>query len=131
MESSLRRRLTEDRAQGMWRDLEPHALRDAVLLVDESLEIVDVGMALAANDTDRAQAWITAGKLRRPAREELDAWHEDPGHIFTILIVQPFVLAQETRLPSLPVEDPEGGATLEEIARFAAQRAEDKPDSTD
>lgn len=107
-----------------WLDLEPHALRDTVFLLSANVDILDVGEALAANDTARVQAWIQDEALRRPHTEELARWKEEPGKLFSTLIVHPFVLIQETDLPPASTEEGPGDVTIEELARYLAARQE-------
>ena len=83
-----------------------------------------MGEALAGNDTGRVQDWIRGEELGRPNAEELAAWKEQPGKLFSTLIVHPFVLIQETDLPPASTEEGPGDVTIEELARFLAARQE-------
>lgn len=77
-----------------WLDLEPHALRNALFLVDGELDLLTAAKGLAANQTDSVQAWLAAGSIRRPSKDELEVWHLDQHKVFVFLVVQPFVLAR-------------------------------------
>ena len=43
----LRKKLEEDMADVNWNDIKPHAQRDAVIVVNETLNLLDVGVAIA------------------------------------------------------------------------------------
>jgi hypothetical protein len=76
-------------------DLGPHLSRDAVIVVDGSLDLLDVGEAVARDDKERVSAWVAAGLLAKPSLEQLGRWSKAHGPALTALVVQPFVLLQE------------------------------------
>lgn len=123
MSDALRKQLAADRAMALWRDLEPHARKNHVFIVAERLDLVDVGQALAENNVKQVESWVADGSLRHPLPDEMTIWHDQPGTLFGMLIVQPFVLVQPTKEPPAWLTDRDPEATLEEIARYAAQRA--------
>lgn len=76
-------------------DLGPHLARDAVIVVGASLDLLDVGEAVARDDKERVSAWVAAGLLGKPSLEQLERWSQTKGPAWTALVVQPFVLLQE------------------------------------
>ncbi|MGK7943134.1 MAG: DUF2288 family protein, partial [Microcystaceae cyanobacterium] len=46
----IKDRLSQDLADTQWRDIEPHAKRDAVIVVHNSLDMVEVGVAFAQDN---------------------------------------------------------------------------------
>ena len=81
-----------------WHWLRPHHQRDALWVVATTLNLEEVGAALARDDATAVRAWLADGSLRKPDKEELDRWESDPLHPLLMLIVQPFVLVQERTL---------------------------------
>ena len=90
----LKKRLTEDIADVNWNDIKPHAQRDAVIIVNDSLNLLDVGIAIAQDDKIVVERWITEQLIRKPSNEQLSSWNGNETQLFTTLIVQPFVLIQ-------------------------------------
>ncbi|MCA9566718.1 MAG: DUF2288 family protein [Myxococcales bacterium] len=77
-----------------WADLEPHHTRGGLLLVRPDLDLLEAGVALATDRTDRVEIWLTVGRLGRPNGPAVaDLTARDPR--FQVVIVQPWVLAQE------------------------------------
>jgi hypothetical protein len=76
-------------------DLRPHLARGTVIIVDGSLDLLDVGEAVARDDKERVAAWVAAGQLGKPSLEQLERWSKTEGPAWTVLVVQPFVLLQE------------------------------------
>ena len=76
-------------------DLRAHITRGAVITVSPTLDLMDVGEALAKDDKSKVAAWIEAGQIGKPSIEQLERWSKTEGPIATSLVVQPFVLVQE------------------------------------
>jgi hypothetical protein len=88
----IKDQLIEELAEIEWNEIVPHAQRDAVIVVSESLPIVDVGVALAKDDVASVQNWIAEQLIHKPSVEQLSNWNSKPEKKFQALIVQPFVL---------------------------------------
>lgn len=78
-------------------DLRPHIARDAVIIVAPSLDLLEVGEAVARDDKARVSAWVEQGLLTKPSLEVLERWSKHSGEAWTALVVQPFVLVHEKR----------------------------------
>ena len=81
-------------------DLRPHVARDAVIVVDAKLDILDVGVAIAKDDKPSVEAWIASGRLKKPSKDDLERWSRVQGAGFVAVIVAPFVLVREDRSAS-------------------------------
>jgi hypothetical protein len=95
MSAELRAQLTEllDEAELDW--LKPQLQKDAVVIVHEGLDLVDVGMAIAQDDTLAVDRWINEQLITKPNNDHLAKWHQNPQQKFRAIIVQPYVLVQE------------------------------------
>lgn len=76
-------------------DLRAHLTRGAVIVVDRSLDLLEVGEALARDDKARVAAWIEAGLVGKPSLETIERWSKLTGPAWVSLVVQPFVLLHE------------------------------------
>lgn len=92
----VKQQLGEELANVEWNTLIPHAKRDAIIVVDETLDLVEVGVAIARDDSVSVQSWISQQLIHKPSNNELATWNSEPSKRFTTLIVQPFVIVQET-----------------------------------
>ncbi len=97
----MRERIAQTKGEVFWTDLKAHAARDAIIIADEHLDLVDVGVALATNDTKSVEAWIQSGKLLKPSAEDLSRWSVATNLTFMSVVVQPFVLIHRPVMPSL------------------------------
>lgn len=94
MTSEIVEHFRKDLAEVCWRDLRIHLQRDALITLTEDKEMVEVATAIARDDKDRVQSWISAGNLAKPTREEIEAWEQNLEKPFRMLIVQPYILIQ-------------------------------------
>ncbi|MDZ8028994.1 MAG: DUF2288 domain-containing protein [Nostoc sp. SerVER01] len=93
--SDLRAELTENVDQAEWQWLIPHVQRDAVILVALELNLVDVGVAIANDNTPSVQQWIDEQLIAKPSTAQVGEWNTDVTKRFNTLIIQPYVLVQE------------------------------------
>ncbi|HVJ64465.1 MAG TPA: DUF2288 family protein [Bdellovibrionota bacterium] len=74
-------------------EMEPHLKRDAVILVDASLDLAEVGAKVASDDKAAVAGWLGQNLLAKASHLDFEQWRQHK-QFFKILIVQPFVLAQ-------------------------------------
>ena len=96
MSSDLHQQLSQDVDIARWQWLSDHAQRDAIILVNPSLDLVEVGVAIATDNTQLVQNWIDEQLLLKPTQTQIIEWDAKAHKSFQSLIVQPYVLAQET-----------------------------------
>jgi hypothetical protein len=93
--SDLRAELTESLDEAEWEWLIPHVQRDVVILVALGLNLVDVGEAIASDNTQFVQQCIDEQLITKPSVDQVGEWNSDRQKRFNTLILQPFVLVQE------------------------------------
>lgn len=89
----LRKKLEAEVSTVPWSRLAPHHQRDALFLVDPSLDLVDVAVAVAEDRAAEVGSWIEDERIGRATAEQVEGW-EQTGAVFRFLIVRPLVLAQ-------------------------------------
>ena len=82
-----------------WEYLKPHFESGALIYVDPTLSITEVGQALADDNKEKIETWLKSGDLVKPSEPHAQWWQENPES-FTALVVSPFVLMQ----PAAPKE---------------------------
>ncbi|CCQ64593.1 hypothetical protein CWATWH0402_3933 [Crocosphaera watsonii WH 0402] len=85
----LRKKLEEDMADVNWNDIKPHAQRDAVIVVNETLNLLDVGVAIAQDDKKAVEHWITEQLISKPSNQQLSDWNIDQTQLFKTLMYNP------------------------------------------
>lgn len=82
-------------SEAEWCWLRAHQERGGLILVDDSLDLVDTALQVAIDNTEIIQNLINDGKLGKPNLAQLRSWDADDHKRFSMLIVSPFVLIQE------------------------------------
>jgi hypothetical protein len=93
--TELREELAQSLDEAEWDWLIPHAKRDAIIVVSQGLDLLDVGVAIANNNVSLIQSWIDNQAIHKPSPSQLAYWNDHPSTRFNALIVQPFVAIQE------------------------------------
>ena len=101
MSDDLRAHLANEVHRVDWQPLAAHARRGGLVLVDTRLDLVEVAVAVAQDDTVQVQRWMEARQLLKPTDAQVDSWKSETEERFTVVIVQPYVLAQRDTSPSI------------------------------
>jgi hypothetical protein len=100
MAEDLHAELTNMMGPVQWEWLKPHVQRDSVVIVNSQLDLAEVGVAIASDNTQAVERWINEQLILKPNAEQLVEWSRD-NKCLTSLIVQPYVLVQD-RLDDAP-----------------------------
>lgn len=94
----IRAQLAEilDEAELEW--LKPHIQKDNVIIVAPELDLLDVGVAIASDNTQSVQHWIGEQLLVKPSLTILERWNATPDRRFQAIIIQPYILVKEIAL---------------------------------
>lgn len=76
-----------------WSYLKPHFERDCLFFVDASLEMTEVGEAMAKDDSEAVKGWMKSGDLVKIEAIHAFQW-EDGKTEFEALVISPFVLCR-------------------------------------
>lgn len=78
-----------------WHWLRPHHEQGRLYCVAAGLDLAEVALAVARDDSAAVRGWLAAGTLAKPDADQLARWNADPTRPLNMVIVQPFVLVQE------------------------------------
>jgi hypothetical protein len=68
-------------------------------LVDAGLDLAEVGSAIAHDDVATVNRWLAEALLAKPSPLQIKTWDQQRTKCFQSLIVQPFVLVQDSLSP--------------------------------
>ena len=92
--SEARKKFAADLAEVDWKSIRIHLQRDALIVVSEQLDLVDVACRVAEDAKEEVGSWIEQGLLLKPTAEEIEAWESQLEKPFRMLIVAPYILIQ-------------------------------------
>lgn len=78
-----------------WKDILPHLERDAVILVNENLDLIKVAEVVANDDSKTLNLWIESSLVAKPTQLQIKDWEKNLEKLFQCVIVQPYVLIKE------------------------------------
>ena len=91
--SDLIKQLQKNFGDSEWQDLAPHATCDRLIVVHPSLDLLQVGEAIALDNAPLVSKWMSGELIRKPTRAELERWNQATNPLtFSTLIVDPYVL---------------------------------------
>lgn len=93
--SSLRTDLQDMVDMAEWSWLKQLAQQGKLVMVTAKLDLVDVGLALAEDDSKVVKQWLDDGWIYRPTEAQIAFWDQQENPKFSSLIIQPFVLSKE------------------------------------
>lgn len=91
---SIKKKLEGEVGSACWSVLKPHFLRGAIITIAPDLDIIDVGVSLATDDSAQIEEWMNGGKITKPSQSDAEEW-EKAGTEVTTLVISPFVLVQQ------------------------------------
>lgn len=93
--SEMLKSFERDLADVNWRELKIHLKRDALITVAEEIDILAVAVAVAEDDGNKVEGWVSSEQLGKPTESQLKSWEKTQDKKFRMLIVQPYILIQE------------------------------------
>ncbi|WP_127718461.1 DUF2288 family protein [Halobacteriovorax sp. HLS] len=92
---NLKEKLSSEKEAASWKILEEHHEREALLIVDKELDLIEVGISIANDEVAKVKDWLTSQQLMRPDEQMVLDFAEDDSMSFEFIIIQPYVLAQK------------------------------------
>lgn len=93
--AKTRDELIREKIEADWASLRAHLERGGLVVVDSSLDIIDVALKVADDDAATIGQWISNGVLTKPSAVQITHWDADKQKCFNMLIVSPYILIQE------------------------------------
>lgn len=94
-EKTLYEKLESEIESCDWQALADHFERGALLIVDSSIDLTEVGVAMAQDNAKSIESWLNQSLIRKPTLEDKEVWSKEPKAKFCrFLIIQPYVLLQ-------------------------------------
>ena len=96
-EISIQDSIKRDMAEISWAELKVRCPQDALILVSNDLDLVEVAVAIAEDNTEQVSDWMENGQIKQTSDKEVSHWDQKEP-IFLGAYVTPFVLVQEQGL---------------------------------
>lgn len=91
----LRQTLNIESGKCDWNEIQVHFARGMVVVIDASLDLIDVSAKFVNDDKDAIESWMNEKKIWRALDDDAKRWLKDEP-AFWAVVVPPWVLVQET-----------------------------------
>ncbi len=95
-DDELRRRLNSETSKLRWTELQRHYAGGNVIAVDNSLDLIEVAVGIAQDDTESVKKWMADGRLAKLGDIQAAAWLQADVELWAV-VVKPWVLVQRVQ----------------------------------
>lgn len=89
-------KIVSETAKICWKELERFYAQGTLILVDESLDLVEVGFAISSDDTNQISQWMESSLLSRNFDQQAKQWEKENTELWTV-VIKPWVLIQNKK----------------------------------
>lgn len=93
-DDELRATLVQETARISWQELQRFFANGSAIAVDESLDLIDVAIAVRKDDSSQVKSWMSEGKLGQVSDQQAMHWHEQDASLWAV-VIKPWVLIQD------------------------------------
>lgn len=90
----LRATLNGETARFAWKEMQRFFAAGTVIVVDDALDLVDVAVQVARDNTAAVQQWMASGQLGQVSDAQAQSWLEADAALWTV-VVKPWILVQQ------------------------------------
>ena len=77
-----------------WQELERFYAQGKLILVDESLDLVEVGYSISLDDATKVIEWMESGLLKKDFNDQAKEWADTNAKVWSV-VIKPWVLVQK------------------------------------
>ncbi len=89
-------KIVGETAKVNWKELERFYAQGALILVSDTLDLVEVGFAISSDNTDQIKQWMETGLLARVFDQQAIEWEKENTEVWTV-VIRPWVLVQDSK----------------------------------
>ncbi|MDJ0832948.1 MAG: DUF2288 domain-containing protein [Gammaproteobacteria bacterium] len=89
----IRGKLNSETARIPWRELQRYFAGGYTLLVDQQLDLIEVGYQLQQDNSALVADWLQQELLQQVSNQQARQWHNDDAELWAC-VVKPWVLIQ-------------------------------------
>ena len=89
-------KIVAETAKISWKELEKFYAQGKLILVSETLNLVEVGYSISLDDATKIIAWMEEGLLVKEFNNQAKAWHNEDAEVWSV-VVHPWVLVQANK----------------------------------
>lgn len=98
LEEFIRRekaKIVGETAKAPWKELERFYAQGLLILVDNSLDLIETSFAISSDNAMQVSQWMESGLLKRIFDEQAIAWENNNVDVWTV-VIKPWILVQDS-----------------------------------
>ncbi|MBC7575705.1 MAG: DUF2288 family protein [Herminiimonas sp.] len=93
---ALRLKLNQETARMYWEELQRFFAAGLVVVVDNTLDLIEVAVAFTNDDRASVEAWMSQQKIAKATDADAAAWLAQAAQLWTV-VVRPWILVQKEK----------------------------------
>ena len=89
-------KIVAETAKINWKELETFFAQGKLILVDTTLDLIDVAYAITTDDSKQVEQWMQTNKISRHFTEKAIAMEKENKELWSV-VIKPWVLIQEPK----------------------------------
>lgn len=89
----LRTKLNLETSQIAWKELQRYYAAGMVIAVSDDLDLVDVAVSIAGDDTAAVAQWMSEARVAKVSDVQASAWAQADAALWAV-VVKPWILVQ-------------------------------------
>ena len=77
-----------------WRELESFYAQGKVILVSDTLDLIEVGYAISLDDATKVIEWMESDLLKKDFNEQAKEWAKNNSEVWSV-VIKPWILVQK------------------------------------
>jgi hypothetical protein len=91
---SIKQKLNQDTARILWSSLNQYDQIDSIVLVDPTLDLIEVACEFANDNSSQVKAWLEKSLVTKVSQEKAKLWETQDPELWA-LVVSPWILVQD------------------------------------
>ncbi len=87
-------KIVSETAKAPWKELERFYAQGILILVSNTLDLVEVGYTISIDDADQIKQWMVTGLIAKNFDQQAIEWEKDNADVWTV-VIRPWILIQE------------------------------------
>lgn len=88
-------KIVGETAKASWKELERFYAQGILILVSDTLDLVEVGYTISIDGADQIKQWMEAGLIDKNFDQQAIEWEKDNTEVWTV-VIRPWVLIQDS-----------------------------------
>lgn len=90
-------KIVGETAKAPWKELERFYAQGILILVSDTLDLVEVGFAISSDNTKQVNQWMESSLLTRQFDQLAIEWEKNNSDVWTV-VIRPWILVQDSNI---------------------------------